>query len=150
MKHQQTTRFRKDAMRHVLELRGLPLFSGLSADDLVPVAAIAEARTFASGETLFEQGDEGQHLYIVTQGAVDVSRGGQVLARLDKGQCVGEMALLDDAPRSATVRTTEETTVLAIARDDFHDLLDLYPALSRQITAILVERMRAALDAIDD
>jgi len=58
------------------------------------------------------------------------------------------MALLDDTPRSATVRATKDTRVLTVAREDFHDLLDLYPGIARQIAAVMVERLRAAVDAM--
>jgi len=147
MKH-ETAHFRKTAMVHMLELRASPLFSGLSAEDLIPVAGVTETSSFQAGELLFEQGDEGDRLYLVTHGGIEVSRDGQILAQLGEGECVGEMALLDDTPRSATVRATKDTRVLTVAREDFHDLLDLYPGIARQIAAVMVERLRAAVDAM--
>lgn len=150
MTDRDTARFRMTAMGHVLELRASPLFTGLRAEDLIPIAAVAETASFRADESLFEQGDQGDRLYLVTHGAIEVSRDGQVLAQLGEGDCVGEMALLDDTTRSATVVAVQDTRVLTVTREDFHDLLDLYPGIARQIAAVMVERLRAAVDALDD
>jgi CRP-like cAMP-binding protein len=135
---------RERALGLVLHLRGVPLFRDLSADELLPVAQFAAEVKLAPGEVVFREGDDGDRLYIVAVGKVEVLRAGQRIAELGPGECFGEMALLDRTPRSATVRTLEETTLVATARDDFNDLLDLYPALARAIAAVLAGRLREA------
>ena len=126
----------------VFQLRGVPLFKGLSADELLPVAKIATEASFEAGETVFEEGAEGEHLYLISSGSVEVLHSGDRIAELGSGECFGEMALLDRTTRSATVRALEATTLVATARDDFNDLLELYPALARTIANVLVARLR--------
>ncbi len=135
---------RDRAMALVFHLKSIPLFSGLGADALLPVAAITEQESFKAGEVIFEQGDAGEHLYVITRGQVEVVRGEERLASLGVGECFGEMAVLDRTKRSATVRTLEDTELLTTGREHFHDLLDLYPELARGIARVLTERLRKA------
>jgi CRP-like cAMP-binding protein len=128
----------------VFQLHAIPLFKGLGAEELLPVAGIATHVSHAAGEVIFEEGALGDHLYVTSSGRVEISRGGQRIAELGPGECFGEMALLDRAPRSATVRVLEDARLVAIARDDFHDLLDLYPAIARAIAVVLAARLREA------
>ncbi len=136
-------------MALVFHLKTIPLFSGLGADALLPVAAITEQASFGSGEVVFEQGDAGEHLYVITRGKVEVVRGEDRLAQLGVGECFGEMAVLDRTKRSATVRTLEDTELLTTSREHFHDLLDLYPELARGIAHVLAERLRKATQIPD-
>jgi CRP-like cAMP-binding protein len=99
----------------------------------------------AAGEILFELGDDADHMYIISSGLVDVLKGEQHLARLGGGDCFGEMALLDRTTRSATICAVEHTQLVAIARDEFYELLELYPTVTRAIVDTLVERLRKAL-----
>lgn len=79
--------------------------------------------TFREGETVFRQGDEGSTMYIIQEGSVVIIREkdgvGTVVARLKPGEFFGEMALVDQGPRSATVKTIEKTTLVPITRDFF-------------------------------
>lgn len=133
------------AMARVFRLRDIPLFSGLSADELLPVGEIASEATLASGEVVFEEGDPGERFYVITSGRVDVLRQGRTLATLGPGDCFGEMALLDGTTRSATVRALDDCTVLVMTRSDFLDLLELYPGIARAIAAVLIARLRDRL-----
>jgi len=126
----------------VFKLRGVPLFKGLSADELLPVAEIATEAAYEPGDTIFEQGAQGEHLYVISSGSVEILHGGERIAKLGAGECFGEMALLDRTTRSATVRALEDTKLVATAREDFNDLLELYPALARTIANVLVARLR--------
>ena len=131
-------------MERVVELRAIPLFKAVGADALVPVAAIATHVQFARDATIFEQGEGGDCLYVISDGEVAIIRDDVELARLGKGECFGEMALLEQAPRSATARAATDSMLLTIARDDFKDLLDVYPVIARAIANVLVERLRDA------
>lgn len=112
-------------------LRGVPIFDGLSDTELRRVAEICREATFAKGEALTTQGAGGSEMYIVRSGLLEV-RVGQLgtgtlpphtVVNLGDGQVVGEMALLDYGPRSATVRcVTAKCHVLVIEREAFEAL----------------------------
>lgn len=114
-------------LKHVL--RGVMLFAGLSDAELEAVAALCKERDLARGEVLAEQGAPGDEFYVVTKGFLEISVAGgeatsQVLVNLGKGQIIGEMALIDQGPRSATVRAVSDATVEVIRRADFEALCD--------------------------
>lgn len=129
-------------------LEEVDLFAGLAADDLDRVAGIVERRSLEEGEVLFREGEPGDAFYIVFRGAVEISKArpdGAVdrLAVRRPGEGFGEMALLDEAPRSATVRATEPTDLIVVRREDFDGLLGgdslavrMMRALSRALRAL--------------
>lgn len=131
----------------VFELRAIPFFRGLSADELVPVATIAARVAFPEGHVIFRQTDEGDRIYVISEGVVDVLRDDERIATLGQGECFGEMALLDRTTRSATIVATSDVAMLTIARDDFLDLLDVYPAIARMVAKLLTERLREAYES---
>jgi hypothetical protein len=93
-------------------LKGAAIFNGMPANYLAAVAEIAEERTLFAGETLFKQGDFGDSLYVVIEGSLSVLAGEKEQARLPAGECIGEMALLDGNPRSASVRAASDARLL--------------------------------------
>lgn len=110
-------------------LRGVMLFAGLSDAELEAVAAICKERKLGRGEILAEQGSPGDDFFVVTNGFLEISVAGgdnatQVLVNLGKGQIIGEMALIDHGPRSATVRAVSDAVVQVIRRQDFEVLCD--------------------------
>ncbi|MCB9135251.1 MAG: cyclic nucleotide-binding domain-containing protein [Anaerolineales bacterium] len=116
-----------DELKQVL--RGVMLFAGLSDAELEAVAAVCQERNLSRGEVLAEQGAPGDEFYVVTSGFLEISVAGaeatsQVLVNLGKGQIIGEMALIDQGPRSATVRAVSDATVEVIRRVDFEALCD--------------------------
>lgn len=129
-------------LEKALALRGAALFSSLSAEALLPVAAMCDEVSLDKGEVLFEAGEVGDSMFVIVAGAVDVVRGGAVIARLAEGECVGEMAALDWEPRSATVRASAPTQLVRLERNDLMDLLTDYPELVRSLSRVLVERIR--------
>lgn len=129
-------------LEKALSLRSAALFAELSAETLLPVAAMCGEVTLERGEVLFEAGDIGDALYVLVDGKVEVVKGGEVIARLGAGECVGEMAALDYEPRSATVRAGATTHLVRLERNDLMDLLTDYPELVRSLAAVLVERIR--------
>jgi len=131
-------------LEKALSLRSAPLFASLSAETLLPVAAMCSEVTLERGEVLFEVGDIGDALYVLVDGNVEVVKGGEVIARLEAGECVGEMAALDYEPRSATVRAGAAAHLVRLERNDLMDLLTDYPELVRNLAAVLVERIRNA------
>ncbi len=114
---------------------------------LEAVADVAEFKTFAPNQTLFEEGDKGDALHIIRTGSVLVQRriGGRdvVLSYLAAGNYVGEMALLADLPRSATVRAAVATETISIPADAFRSLVDSAPALKAELERSFRDRIMA-------
>lgn len=110
-------------------LQSVDLFEGLTADELEEVAAICSDRSYQMGDIITRQGEVGDELYIITDGFVEVvlaetpTNPIRVVVSLGSGQITGEMALLDQGPRSATVRAASDpTTVQVIGREGFERL----------------------------
>lgn len=110
-------------------LQDVELFEGLEQGEIEQIALLCTERRVAESEQLTIQGEPGDELYIITQGFLEVIIGGistsqrRVVVNLGAGQVVGEMALIDQGPRSATVRAiVEPTTVQVIKREAFEKL----------------------------
>jgi len=126
-----------------------PLFAGLAATELDAVARAAEAKEFARDAIIFAMFEPADGLYVIAQGRVKVcvsSSGGKelILATLGPGQVFGEMALLDDEPRSASVVARLPTTAYRIRRADFDRLIEIHPAIARTLLRELSMRLRRA------
>jgi len=104
----------------------MPLFRDLSPAELDVLLARLVPLEAATGETIIRQGDSGERFYIVRSGAVEVERDAQPLAQLGAGEAFGEIALLLDVPRTATVTAIQPTRLLALEAHDFRDLLAGY------------------------
>ncbi|MBM4345451.1 MAG: cyclic nucleotide-binding domain-containing protein [Deltaproteobacteria bacterium] len=139
-------RMTRDPMDMVFLLKAVPLLSDLSGEQLLPVTDILQPVHVEAGDLVFAEGQPGNHLYVILEGEVDVLRGDEPVARLGVKECFGEMALLDQSPRSASVRARVDCELLAISRDDFQDLLDMHPALARGVIRVLTQRLRVATE----
>ncbi len=100
----------------VEQLKGVPLFARTSARQRKTLAKLGKVLTWQEGSTPIVEGSKGAAFFLLLDGAVDVSRDGQRLARLSSGDFVGEMALLTNEPRNADVTAIETTTVFAFGR----------------------------------
>ena len=118
------------------ELADMPLFQDLSPGELDVVLPRLIPLSVSAGEVVIRQGAPGERFYVVRSGEVEVERDGTPLARLGRGEAFGEIALLLDVPRTATVRAMVDTTLLALEARDFHDVLAGY--LGR---AVALERL---------
>lgn len=136
--------FRTGTVDLVLALGRLPPFSELSPEELLGVTSIAERRHFDAGEVVFAEGDEGDGLLVVASGELEVERGGRSLARVKRGEIVGELSVLDGEPRSATVRALEATEVYFVGREGFLELCDASPALVQSLVRSMARRLRGA------
>jgi CRP-like cAMP-binding protein len=123
-------------------LQASALFERLSAEALLPLAALCEELDLESGECLFQQGDPGDALYVIVRGEVLVLRGGEFVARLGAGQCVGELAVLDWETRSAQAIAEGSTQLIRLERNDLLDVLRDYPVVVEGMVQVLVERIR--------
>lgn len=130
-------------------LSKVELFSELDEEGLTRVADVIQVRSLARDTTVFHAGDPADAFYIISSGKVKIivtSTDGKdfILTVLGAGQVFGEMALLEPAPRSATVITSTPAEILVLLREDFHRLLNNSPSLSRGLLVILSRRLRKA------
>lgn len=109
-------------------LVAIPLFSGLDPAERADVVRILEITRLRKGETVFQERDAGDAWYVISEGTATVikrSEGGdREIARLGRGECFGEMAILDGSARSATVTAASDLTLFRFRRARFEDLLD--------------------------
>jgi CRP-like cAMP-binding protein len=125
-------------------LAEVPLFDGLSKRQLRRVAKLARIRRFAPGSVMVRAGDPGRSFYVLLDGKAKVKLAGGRSGRLGAGEYFGEMALLDDAPRSADVVADGEVLALTIGHAGFTKLLRSEPALAQPLLRTLAARLRAA------
>ena len=124
-------------------------FKELGDDELRDMAALTEIRTYPPGYVLCHEGAYEDVFYIIADGSVIISKkitgedSERVLRTLEKGDMVGEMALIQNAPRAATVRTVAECTVLEMEKQDFETILSRSPRMAIDIIRITLDRIRA-------
>ncbi|HEX8796653.1 MAG TPA: DUF1003 domain-containing protein [Polyangiaceae bacterium] len=127
-------------------LANIPLFESLDAAELAALAAQLEERRCAKDEVVFRQGDPGDRLFIIRDGAVVISHGeGKArvdLATLSNGQYFGELSLFDGEARSATATARRDTTLLVLPRADFQGFLERTPRAAPSIMSEMAARMR--------
>jgi CRP-like cAMP-binding protein len=136
-------------MERLLALKKVPLFESLTLDQLDAVARLAEERDFRPGELIVREGDAGGELFLLLEGAVDVYQDREGGARKKLSELVavayfGEMAVLDDQPRSATVVAREPSRLLALAGNSLKELILQMPDMSFEILRVLSARVRSA------
>ena len=136
-------------------LAQVPLFASLPRPELSRLAAIMRPRTFRKDEIIFHKGDPGQVMYFIKEGEVriymDTGEEQQVsVAILSSGDFFGELALLDDKPRSSSAVAMERTETLTMHRDDFTSQLRAHPQIAIEILAVLSTRLRQADELIEN
>jgi HEAT repeat protein len=133
-------------LERILLLREIPIFADLPAEDLELVANIAREEWHPQNTVILSQGEEGNVLYIIVEGLLQVVRTvdgtEQVLAQRGPGEFVGEMAVIESAPRSATLRTQSDVRVLAIDGETFKGILRERPDVSFAVLRNLSRRLR--------
>lgn len=127
-------------------LRSVPMFQQMSEADLTTLASAIAVQRLDAGEDLFDEGDEGDAAYVVESGELEVlkSSGDReiLLSVLKPGDVVGEMALMDKAPRMAGVRATQPTTLHVLPKDTFDALLEQSASAARAMFDIVMGRLR--------
>ena len=125
-------------------LRQDTFFSACSRKDLRKVAKRSEDRRVAAGTTIVNEGDNGSEFFVILDGTVSVSRQGRKLATLGPGSGFGELALLVDAPRNATVVADTDVGLVVVGQHEFEGLLDEAPGFVRKMLAGTAHRLREA------
>lgn len=129
-------------------LKRVRLFEDLDDRSLEAIANAAVEQSYQPGQDIVRQGDTGVGAFVIRSGKVEIiqDHAGQqhTIAELGSGDVFGEMALLDEFPRSATVRAKEPTTVLGIQRWHFRGILESHPQLAVNLLPVLTKRLRNA------
>lgn len=106
-----------------------------------------DLNTFVAGQTLFKEGDSGDLMYVLMTGVAEIHVHGRTMERAEAGAILGEMAMIDDAPRSATVVAQSDCTLLPIGRERFQFLIQQTPNFALHVMRVMAARLRAT-DAI--
>lgn len=124
-------------------IAGVPLFEGLSKRQLASVAHVCFESVYSPGDVIVKEGDRNaEHMVVLTSGEVDVTVKGKMMANLGPGAVVGEMALLDGLPRSASVTATTEVRAIVLYRTAFQAILEEVPGMYSKLLATLSQRLR--------
>ena len=124
-------------------LKNIPFFAELSGEDLQAIIDKIQMQYFATDHVIFEKGDPGDIMFIIKRGQVQVIRDNTILAVLTDGQFFGEMALVSDEPRNATIKTVTEVEVLTLDKNDFKHLLETNPNIASIVSYEVVKRSNA-------
>lgn len=126
-------------------LRKIPLFANIEPAKLKLMCFASERLTFQPGQILCEQGDAGDSAYIIVEGQADVlvgtDDGPLVVAQVGKNDIVGEIAILCDVPRTASVQATSELVALKITKDLFFRMVTDFPEMALEIMRVLAHRL---------
>jgi len=126
-------------------LRRVPLFAGIEPTKLKLLAYTSDVVTYNPGQVLFRMGDAGDAAYVIIQGGAEVTvtteAGDIPIAQLKDGDFLGEIAILCDTPRTATVTASSELKTLRIRKEPFFELLRQFPEMAIEMTRLLAERL---------
>lgn len=120
-----------------------PFFTGLSRNELLGLAKVTEDLEVEEGKTLTREGQSGSEFFVVVDGDVSVTKDGSEIRTLGPGDFFGEIALLKDTPRTATVTAKTPLRFFVLTRQAFRSLLAHQPELEEKVTKALEERLRA-------
>jgi len=134
-------RLHKDAKTDLL--KNVPLFAGCSKSELQKIASLADELDLGEGATLIREGERGREFIVISQGTVRVTRNGKQLRELGAGDFIGEIALVADVPRTATVTATSPVRLLVVTDRAFRGLLEQMPSLAKKVLQSLGERLHA-------
>jgi CRP/FNR family transcriptional regulator, cyclic AMP receptor protein len=135
-------RLHKDAKIDLLSQ--VPLFSGCSKKELRQIATLADEIDLRTGKVLTRQGASGREFFVLLEGTVEVVRDGKQIATLGAGDFFGEMALVSNIPRTATVTATSPIRALVVVDRDFRRLLKEDPSVAVKVLGAMAERMPPA------
>ena len=136
--------FREDTK--VEALRRAPLFEGLSRKELEQLARLADDLEVEPGRVLVREGDTGREFFVLLEGEVDVSRGGETIATRGAGDFIGEIAILEDMPRTATVTARTPLRFFVLTAQGFRSVVEEHPEVERKVLRTLARRLAMLSD----
>jgi CRP/FNR family cyclic AMP-dependent transcriptional regulator len=122
-------------------LRRAPLFEGLSRKELTHLARVSEDVEIPEGQVLTKEGELGHEFFVIVEGEVEVTRKGRKLGKRGGGDFIGEIALIEEVPRIATVKAKTPLRVFVLTSKDFHRLLEESPTVERKVLRALAKRI---------
>jgi len=125
-------------------IKRVPLFANCSKHELEEIAHIADEIDLSEGKEMTREGSRGREFFVLLEGDADVTKSGQSINKLAAGDFFGEIALVSDTPRTATVTATSPVRALVITDRSFRRLLDESPEIQRKVLVALAERLAPA------
>jgi len=125
-----------------------PFFAGLSRGELIELAKVTEDLEVDEGKLLTREGQSGSEFFVIVEGEVSVTKDGEEIRRLGPGDFFGEIALLEDTPRTATVTAATPLRFFVLTRQAFRSMLAHQPEIEDKVTAALEERVRAGSEQV--
>ena len=120
-----------------------PFFAELSRNELIDLAKATEDMEVDEGKALTREGESGREFFVIIDGEVSVTKDGSEIRRMGPGDFFGEIALIEDMPRTATVTAATPLRFFVLTRQSFRSLLAQQPELEEKVNAALAERLRA-------
>jgi CRP-like cAMP-binding protein len=136
----------RNIVERVIALEAVELLENLSPEQLARIAMIAHEVKFPPEKVVLDPTQPADALYVILDGAAELSHNGEVLATAHRNEVLGAWALFDEEPFPVTARTLEDTVLLRIARDDFYDLLSDNVEITAAIFSTLVKRFRKLVE----
>lgn len=133
---------RKNKDAKIRLLNGVSLFSGCTRSELSRIASLVDQMEVPAGRVLAREGEPGWEFFVIAEGKAKATRRGRKLASLDRGSFFGEMSLLDEGPRSATVTAETEMQLLVLSSRRFSSLIEGNPSVSRKLLRGMAQRLR--------
>ena len=127
-------------------LRKAPLFEGLSRKELEELAKLADDLEVPAGKVLTRQGDTGREFFVLMDGEVEVERDGNSLGKRGAGDFIGEISLLEDIPRTATVTASTPVRLFVLTAQSFRSVVEAQPAVENKVLRTLARRLAAMSD----
>ncbi len=142
-------------LQHEVDLlRRIPLFANVEPAKLKLLAFTSERITYEDGQELFHQGDAGDAAYVIISGSADVivdtPDGEFRVAHVDKNAFVGEIAILCDVPRTATIKASERVETLKIMKEHFLRMLKEFPEMGIEVMRVLADRLGSTTEELTD
>lgn len=130
----------KAPLEHPLELqktlealRDIPLFKGLTDEDLIPIAKVIQWKKVKKGEVLFSKDDKSDYMYIIFTGSIFIKKGNKEISLLNGHDFFGEAGVVTNQPRMASAIAVEDCTLLQISKESFKTIISTYPSIARSI-----------------
>jgi CRP-like cAMP-binding protein len=138
---------RKSKDAKVRLLGGVTLFSSCTKGELARIASLVDEIEAPKGKTLTREGEPGWEFFVIAEGRATARRRGRKVAEIGPGSFIGEMSLLDEGPRTATVTADTDMHLLVLSSRSFSSLMDEFPRVARRVLSGMAERVRASEQA---
>jgi CRP-like cAMP-binding protein len=124
-------------------LRRVPLFAALGGRELEEVGRLADEVELPAGRVLTHEGRSADEFFVIVDGSVRIERGGVTVSQLGDGDFLGEIALIDGGPRTATATAERDGRFLVVGHREFHSLLEQFPTIQLAVLEAVARRVRA-------